>query len=169
MNIIFFIHVLILVAGIVVPTLVKDVRWLEMYSLFVPFVFFHWITNDDTCCLTQLEIYFTGQDKAKTFMSRVLDPVYNVSDDASGRLIKLTAFALYPEQIELLEEKAERLKERFEKDEERYDEILSELEKTETTEYNMKYLQSHPDPHTELDSIVRSITQVLVNLNESNE
>lgn len=95
MNIIFFIHVLILVAGIVVPTLVKDVRWLEMYSLFVPFVFFHWITNDDTCCLTQLEIYFTGQDKAKTFMSRVLDPVYNVSDDASGRLIKLTAFALW--------------------------------------------------------------------------
>ena len=82
-------------AGIVVPTLVKDVRWLEMYSLFVPFVFFHWITNDDTCCLTQLEIYLTGQDKAKTFMSRVLDPVYNVSDDASGRLIKLVAFALW--------------------------------------------------------------------------
>jgi hypothetical protein len=31
----------------------------------------------------------------KTFMSRVLDPVYNVSDDASGRLIKLVAFALW--------------------------------------------------------------------------
>ena len=95
MNIIFFIHLLILIAGIFVPVFVKDVRWLEMYSLFIPFVFFHWITNDDTCCLTQLEVYFTGQDKAKTFMSRVLDPVYNVSDDASGRLIKLSAFALW--------------------------------------------------------------------------
>lgn len=95
MNIIFVIHLFILVAAVFVPLFVKDTRWLEMYSLFVPFVFFHWVTNDDTCCLTQLEIYFTGQEKTKTFMSRVLDPVYNVSDDASGRLIKLVAFALW--------------------------------------------------------------------------
>ena len=94
MNIIFVLHLLMLVAAVVVPMFVKDVRWLEMYSLFIPFVFFHWITNDDTCCLTQLEVYLTGQDKSKTFMSRVLDPVYNVSDDTSGKLIKLSAFAL---------------------------------------------------------------------------
>ncbi|AGH30995.1 hypothetical protein MPVG_00175 [Micromonas pusilla virus 12T] len=95
MNIIFVLHLLMLVAAVVVPMFVKDVRWLEMYSLFIPFVFFHWITNDDTCCLTQLEVYLTGQDKSKTFMSRVLDPVYNVSDDTSGKLIKLSAFALW--------------------------------------------------------------------------
>jgi hypothetical protein len=95
MNIIFVIHLLMLVAAVIVPMFVKDVRWLEMYSLFIPFVFFHWITNDDTCCLTQLEVYLTGQEKSKTFMSRVLDPVYNVSDDASGKIIKLSAFALW--------------------------------------------------------------------------
>ena len=95
MNIIFVLHLLMLVAAVIVPMFVKDVRWLEMYSLFIPFVFFHWITNDDTCCLTQLEVYLTGQDKSKTFMSRVLDPVYNVSDDTSGKLIKLSAFALW--------------------------------------------------------------------------
>ena len=95
MNIIFVIHLLMLAAAVIVPMFVKDVRWLEMYSLFIPFVFFHWITNDDTCCLTQLEVYLTGQEKSKTFMSRVLDPVYNVSDDASGKIIKLSAFALW--------------------------------------------------------------------------
>jgi len=95
MNIIFVIHLFMLVAAVIVPMFVKDVRWLEMYSLFIPFVFFHWITNDDTCCLTQLEVYLTGQEKSKTFMSRVLDPVYNVSDDASGKIIKLSAFALW--------------------------------------------------------------------------
>lgn len=95
MNIIFVIHLLMLMAAVIVPIFVKDVRWLEMYSLFIPFVFFHWITNDDTCCLTQLEVYLTGQEKSKTFMSRVLDPVYNVSDDASGKIIKLSAFALW--------------------------------------------------------------------------
>lgn len=94
-NVIFVIHVLMLVAAVVVPVFVKDIRWLEMYSLFIPFVFFHWIMNDDTCCLTQLEMYFTGEDKAKTFMARVLDPVYNVSDDMAGRLIKLVAFTLW--------------------------------------------------------------------------
>jgi len=94
-NIIFVIHVAMLIAAVIVPVFVKDVRWLELYSLFIPFVFFHWIMNDDTCCLTQLEIYFTGEDKAKTFMARVLDPVYNVSDDAAGRLIKLSAFVLW--------------------------------------------------------------------------
>ena len=94
-----------------------------------------------------------------------LDEVDENDDDHVSQ-VKLD---LYPEQIELLEEKAERLKERFEKDEERYEEIISELEKTETTEYNMKYLQSGPDPRVELESIIQSITQVLVNLNESNE
>jgi hypothetical protein len=40
-------------------------------------------------------MYFTGEAKAKTFMARVLDPVYNVSDDMAGRLIKLVAFTLW--------------------------------------------------------------------------
>lgn len=94
-NIIFVIHLLMLVAGVVIPIFFKDPRWLELYSLFIPFVFFHWVTNDDTCCLTQLEMYFTGEEKAKTFMARVLDPLYNVDDDAAGKLIKLSAFMLW--------------------------------------------------------------------------
>jgi hypothetical protein len=94
-NIIFVIHVFILVAALIIPIGFKDRRWLELYSLFIPFVFFHWIMNDDTCCLTQLEMYFTGEAKAKTFMARVLDPVYNVDDDMAGKFIKLSAFTMW--------------------------------------------------------------------------
>lgn len=94
-NAIFVIHLLMLVAAVVIPIFFKDPRWLELYSLFIPFVFFHWIMNDDTCCLTQMEMYFTGEEKSKTFMARVLDPVYNVDDDTAGKLIKLSAFTLW--------------------------------------------------------------------------
>jgi chromosome segregation ATPase len=118
--------------------------------------------------LINKENYVNEIDRIYTRIDELQDKLEDVDEDDEEH-VNQVKLELYPEQIELLEEKAERLKERFEKDEERYEEILSELEKTETTEYNMKYLQSHPDPHTELDSIVRSITQVLVNLNESNE
>jgi hypothetical protein len=118
--------------------------------------------------LINKENYVNEIDRIYARIDELQDKLEDV-DENDEEHVNQVKLELYPEQIELLEEKAERLKERFEKDEERYEEILSELEKTETTEYNMKYLQSHPDPHTELDSIVRSITQVLVNLNESNE
>lgn len=118
--------------------------------------------------LINKENYVNEIDRIYTRIDELQDKLEDVDEDDEEHVSQVK-LELYPEQIELLEEKAGRLKERFEKDEERYEEILSELEKTETTEYNMKYLQSHPDPHTELDSIVRSITQVLVNLNESNE
>lgn len=118
--------------------------------------------------LINKENYVNEIDKIYKRIDELQDKLEDVdeNDDDHVSQVKLE---LYPEQIELLEEKAERLKDRFEKDEERYEEILSELEKTETTEYNLKYLQSEPDPHTELESIIRSITRVLVNLNESNE
>ena len=118
--------------------------------------------------LINKENYVNEIDRIYKRIDELQDKLEDVdeNDDDHVSQVKLD---LYPEQIELLEDKAERLKERFEKDEERYEEILSELEKTETPEYNLKYLQSDPDPHTELGSIIRSITRVLVNLNESNE
>jgi hypothetical protein len=68
---------------------------LEFYSLLVPFLFFHWTTNDDTCALTQLEAWFTGKDKYDTFMGRVMSPIYNVDDHDASYLIKVVFFFLW--------------------------------------------------------------------------
>ena len=40
---------------LVVPFM-KNKQNLEFYSLLVPFIFFHWSVNDDTCALTQMEM-----------------------------------------------------------------------------------------------------------------
>lgn len=118
--------------------------------------------------LINKENYVNEIDKIYTRIDEIQEKLEEVDEDDEehANQVKLE---LYPEQIEFLEDKAERLKDRFEKDEERYEQLMTEIEKTETTEYNIDYLKSSPDPHHELGSIVRAITQVLVNLNESKE
>ena len=118
--------------------------------------------------LINKENYVNEIDRIYKRIDELQDKLEEV-DENDEEHVNQVKLDLYPEQIDLLEDKAERLKERFEKDEERYENLLEELEKTETTEYNLKYLQSGPDPRVELESIIQSITQVLVNLNESNE
>jgi hypothetical protein len=93
-NIIFFIHVIIIIAALLVPFF-GDNQLLEMYSLFVPFIFFHWTVNDDTCALTKLEEFLTNEPKERTFMGRLVGPIYNVSDDDLGKFIKFVAFSLW--------------------------------------------------------------------------
>ena len=38
-------------------------RMVEFYSLLS--IFFHWSVNDDTCALTQVEMFVTGNEKEK--------------------------------------------------------------------------------------------------------
>lgn len=51
---------------LVVPFM-KNKQNLEFYSLLVPFIFFHWSVNDDSCALTQMEMAVTGNKKEETF------------------------------------------------------------------------------------------------------
>jgi len=62
MNIIFYIHLLLFLAVLIVPFL-KNKELLELYSILIPFIFYHWSVNDDTCALTQMEMYVTGNSK----------------------------------------------------------------------------------------------------------
>ena len=94
MNIIFYIHVLILLGGIFIP-FVGAKEMLELYSLIIPFVFYHWLMNDDTCFLTQVEVWVTNEEKDKTFMGRIMGPVYNVGDDDAGKILKTVFFFLW--------------------------------------------------------------------------
>lgn len=93
-KIIFGIHVAIVLTFAIIPFL-SDQRLLMMYSLVIPFLFYHWAINDDTCFLTQLECMFTNEPKERTFMGRVVGPVYKLSDDAIGKLLKTIMFALW--------------------------------------------------------------------------
>ena len=79
---------------LVVP-FIKNKQNLEFYSLLVPFIFFHWSVNDDTCALTQAEMYVTGQQKEETFMHRVVSPIYKMEDNDINNLTKTIFFFLW--------------------------------------------------------------------------
>ena len=71
MNIIFLIHLFFLITVLIVP-FTNDKRNLEFYSILIPFLFFHWSVNDDTCALTQAEIAITGKKKEDSFMHQIV-------------------------------------------------------------------------------------------------
>ena len=94
MNIIFFIHLVLLLWILITPFL-NDKRSLEFYSIVIPFIFYHWSVNDDTCALTQAEMYITGKHKDETFMGRVVGPIYKMEENDINRLTKSVFFALW--------------------------------------------------------------------------
>src|SRR5210317_257882 len=94
MNIIFFIHLVLFIATLVIPFL-KNTQLLEMYSILVPFIFYHWSVNDDTCALTQMEMYVTGNSKEETFFGRIMGPIYKMDDTDANNLLKTLMFGLW--------------------------------------------------------------------------
>lgn len=94
MNIIFYIHLILFITMLVIPFL-KNTQLLEMYSLLVPFIFYHWSVNDDTCALTQMEMYVTGNSKEETFFGRIMGPIYKMEDTDANNLLKTVMFGLW--------------------------------------------------------------------------
>ena len=81
-------------AVLVIPFL-KNTQLLEMYSILIPFLFYHWSVNDDTCALTQMEMYVTGNSKEETFFGRIMGPIYKMDDTDANNLLKTVMFGLW--------------------------------------------------------------------------
>jgi len=94
MNIIFALHAVFLLFLIIIPFMNNE-RLLNTYSLLIPFIFYHWSVNDDTCAMTQLETYVTGKNKDETFFHRLVSPVYKMDDTAANNLLKSLLFFLW--------------------------------------------------------------------------
>jgi|SaaInl5LU_22_DNA_1037371.scaffolds.fasta_scaffold15677_2 hypothetical protein len=94
MNIIFSIHVALFITAILVPFMNNE-KFLEIYSILIPLLFFHWGVNDDTCALTQLEMYTTGKEKTQTFFGRLVEPIYKIDDTRAGKVTKTLLFSLW--------------------------------------------------------------------------
>lgn len=79
---------------LIVPFM-KNRQNLEFYSILVPFIFFHWSINDDTCALTQIEMVMTGNKKEETFFGRIMGPIYIMDDTDANNLLKTLLFSLW--------------------------------------------------------------------------
>lgn len=93
-NIIFIIHLLLFTVSLILPFSDNKLHLL-LFSICVPFVFWHWSINDDTCSLTQFEMYLTGVPKHEAFFGRLLGPIFKVSNRTSDVMLKTLYLFLF--------------------------------------------------------------------------
>ena len=88
------IHIALFCYGLMVP-FVGSIKELKSFSFIIPVLLFHWATNDDTCFLTQLEAYFSNKSNDRTFIGRIVGPIYNLDDNTLGKFTKSIFFLLW--------------------------------------------------------------------------
>ena len=66
----------------------KDKRYTAMFLLIVPFLFWHWSINDDTCALTEIEYRLRNIEKKESFFHKLISPVYKMEESQVNKLGK---------------------------------------------------------------------------------
>lgn len=92
MNIFTVLHGLLVLYILGTPHLSSDPNMLKTHLLVVGFILAHWATNNDTCCLTELERkLFPACKQEDLFMNRLVGRVYRVdnTDLKEGMLLLL--------------------------------------------------------------------------------
>lgn len=88
-------HVAFLAFAILAPfSKVKEV--LVAHLLLMPFLWLHWVLNDDTCALTALEQRMRGLPSTSgSFVHSLVSPVYKVSDEEVSALAWVASVLLW--------------------------------------------------------------------------
>ena len=108
-DLIYVIHLCVLAFVIIVPfTSNQKALVIEMGLLLA--IMFHWITNNQVCCLTEFEKILRGEtDDQQTFFGKLVGPVYSFGKDSQMYqvilfvLIMITLYKVRP--LEALEVK----------------------------------------------------------------
>jgi hypothetical protein len=87
-TIIHYIYIIFIVAA----PITNNTLLLLLHAIFVPFMIFHWILNNDTCFLTILESYIRNDKKTfdieellkkkeECFSYKLVGPIFNFKED----------------------------------------------------------------------------------------
>ena len=95
-NVIWILHIILMIVVVYSP-FSKNERMLKLNMLLIPFLILHWITNNDTCALTELEKYIRNtKNTYDTFFGMLVGPVFKLNNiDNLGR------YAIYASSITL--------------------------------------------------------------------
>lgn len=78
-NVCWVLHVLFLLWVIAVP-FTNNEPMLVLHLMVMPFLWFHWWLNDDTCALTLMERHLRGVPSDQSFFHNLVSPVYKIKD-----------------------------------------------------------------------------------------
>lgn len=89
------VHVLI-VAFFVCAPFSRNCDMIVMHAIMVPFLYVHWLTNNDTCALTEVEKLLSKKTQnTETFVGSIVSPVYKIeSGDVKILTLLLWVFSL---------------------------------------------------------------------------
>ena len=76
-NIVRFIHALFIIFVLIAPFTNFELL-LSYHFIIIPFLWLHWITNNDICALTVMESKMTGVDMESTYMASIINPIYQI-------------------------------------------------------------------------------------------
>ena len=75
------IHLLIIAFFIIAPFSGKC-DMIVLHAILVPFLYLHWLTNNDTCALTELEKFLCNKKgNMETFVGSIVSPVYKIESN----------------------------------------------------------------------------------------
>ncbi len=86
LHIITLAHILFVLFVVVTP-FINSNYLLLLHSIMIPFIIFHWITNNNICVLTIIEknikkkLYKEDYKEDECFTCRLIEPVYDFIDD----------------------------------------------------------------------------------------
>lgn len=87
-------HVLVVAFACCAPW--SSVPWVvAMHAILMPFMWVHWLLNDDTCALSQLEAHFRGVPVGSSFVHRLVSPLYMVHEQDVNASVWLVSVALW--------------------------------------------------------------------------
>lgn len=100
-KIIQLIHLIIFLFIIFAP-LSDNKEILFLHVIFIPLLFIHWMTNNNICAITELEMQLRKKinsnpdnSKENCFTCKIIDPVFDLNKSEQNNVIYGTTFALW--------------------------------------------------------------------------
>lgn len=96
---IFLLH-LVITAFVLLAPLSGKLSILILHVTFAATLILHWATNSNVCCLSMMESWVRKVEVSQTFLNRIIEPVYVISENKLSILIwsvtiLLAAVSLY--------------------------------------------------------------------------
>lgn len=93
-NIVRLLHVLFVFWMVVTPFSSNE-PMLVLHLFVTPFLWFHWLVNDDACSLTLLETKLRGVECSESFFHSVVSPIYKPRDQDVREMAWIASVALW--------------------------------------------------------------------------
>ena len=119
-NAVMVLHVLFVVFMIYAP-FSGFPQLIVLHAITTPFIMFHWLLANDTCCLTLCERWLRGCEAEESFFHSLVSPVYMaavpgcgpVSDAALSRWVWIVTLVLWSVSVGRLVRNPEWVKQAF--------------------------------------------------------